>query len=73
MNLIVNQTKIWLDKGSEYYNRSIKSFFQNNNTEMYSLHTEEKSVVAERVIRTLKNKLYKYVTSVSKKMCILIT
>ena len=40
---------------------------------MYSLHTEEKSVVAEIVIRTLKNKLYKYVTSVSKKMCILIT
>ena len=73
MNLIENQTKIWLDKGSEYYNRSIKSFFQNNNTEMYSLHTEEKSVVAEIVIRTLKNKLYKYVTSVSKKMCILIT
>ena len=32
---------------------------------MYSIHNEGKSVVAERFIRTLKNKIYKYVTSVS--------
>ena len=38
---------------------------------MYSTHNEVKSVVAERYIRTLKNKIYKYVTSISK-MCILI-
>ena len=32
---------------------------------MYSIHIEEKSVVAKRLIRTLKNKIYKYITSVS--------
>ena len=32
---------------------------------MYSIHNEGKSVVAERFIRTLKNKIYKYITSVS--------
>ena len=29
---------------------------------MYALHNEEKSVIAERSIRTLKNKTYKYMT-----------
>ena len=33
---------------------------------MYSIHNEEKSVIAERFIRTLKNKIYKYMTAVSK-------
>ena len=37
---------------------------------MYSTHNEEKSVVAERFIRTLKNKVYKYMTSVSKNVYI---
>ena len=58
--------KIWVDKGSEFYNRSMKSFLQNNDTEMCSTHNEGKSVVAERFIRTLKNKIYKYMNSVSK-------
>ena len=35
---------------------------------MYSKHNEGNSVIAEIFIRTLKNKIYKYVTSVSKKM-----
>ena len=33
---------------------------------MYLIHNEGKSVVAERFIRTLKNKIYKYMTSISK-------
>ena len=33
---------------------------------MYSIHNEEKSVVAERFIRTSKSNIYKYMTSVSK-------
>ena len=37
---------------------------------MYSIHNEGKSVVAERFIRTLKNKIYKYMTSISKNVCI---
>ena len=38
--------------------------------EMYSTHNEGKSIVAERFIRTLKNKIYKYTTSVSKNVYI---
>ena len=57
--------KIWVDKRSEFYKRSIKSWLQDNNITMYSTHNEGNSVVAERFIRTLKNKIYKYMTSVS--------
>ena len=46
--------KVWADKGSEFYNRSMKSFLQNNDIEMYSAHNEGNSVIAERFIRTLK-------------------
>ena len=37
---------------------------------MYSTHNEEKSVDTERFIRTLKNKIYKYMTSILKNVCI---
>ena len=37
---------------------------------MYSTHNEGKSVVAEKFIRTIKNKIYKYMTSVSKNVYI---
>ena len=56
--------KIWVDKGSECYNRSIKSFLQNNNIEMYSMHSKGKSVFPERFTRTFKSKMYKYMTSI---------
>ena len=60
--------KVWVDKGSEFYNRSMKPWLQDNDIEMYSTHKKEgKYVVAERFIRTLKNKIYIYMTSVSKK------
>ena len=64
--------KIWVDKGSEFYNNSFKKWLQGNDIAMYSTHNERKSVLAERFIRTLKNKIYKRMTSISKKMCILI-
>ena len=37
---------------------------------MYSINNEEKSVFAERFIRTLRTKIYKYMTSVSKNVYI---
>ena len=49
-------SKIWVNKGSEFYNRSIKSWLKRNNIEMYS--TLWKSVVAERFLRTLKTKIF---------------
>ena len=51
--------KIWEDKGSKFYNRSMKSWLQDNDIDMYSINNEEKCVVAER-ISTLTNKIYKY-------------
>ena len=41
-----------------------------NDRDIYSIHNEGKSVVAERFIRTLKNKIYKYMTSISKNVYI---
>ena len=48
----------------------MRSFLQNNNMKMYSTHKEGKSVIAESFIRTFKNKIYKYMTSVSKNVYI---
>ena len=61
---------IWVDKGSEFYDRSIKLWLEKNSVEMYSTRNEGKSIVAERFSRILKNKIYKYMTSISKNMYI---
>ena len=50
--------KIWVYQGSEFYNNSFKKWLKDNNIEMYSTYNEGKSVVAERFIRTLKNKIF---------------
>ena len=55
-----------MDKGSVFYNRSMKSWLQDNRIIMYSRHNEGKFVVTERIIRTLNNEIDKYITSVSK-------
>ena len=60
----------WVDKGSEYYNNYFKKLLQGNDIVMYSTYNEGKSVVAEIFIRTLKDKIYKYMTSVSKNVYI---
>ena len=49
--------KIWTDQGSEFFNTHFKKWLKDNNIEMYSTHNEGKSVLAERFIRTLKNKI----------------
>ena len=46
--------KIWVDKCSELYSRSMKSWLQDNYIEMYSSYNEGKSVVAETFIKILK-------------------
>ena len=62
--------KIWLDKGSEFYNSSFKKWLKESDIEMYSTNNEGKSVITERFIRTLKNKIYEYMTSISKNVYI---
>ena len=49
--------KIWVDQGSEFYNNHFKQRLKDNEISMYSTYNEGKSVVAERFIRTLKNKI----------------
>ena len=58
--------KIWVDQGSEFYNNNLKKWLSDNNIIMYSTYNEGKSVVAERFVRTLKNKLYKHMTDTGK-------
>ena len=52
--------KIWIDKGSELCNRSMKPWLEKSKIKMNSTHNKEKSVVVvERFIRTLRSKIYK--------------
>ena len=51
--------KLWVDKGTEFYNKHVKALFPN----MYSTENEEKSSVVERWNRTMKEKMFKYFTA----------
>ena len=73
-NKIIKQSnrkpnKIWVDQGGEFYNNVFKKWLSDNDIIMYSTYNEGKSVVAERFIRTLKNKLYKHMTDTGKNVC----
>ena len=70
-NKIIKQSnrksnKRWVDQGREFYNNVFKNWLSDNDITMYSTYNEGKSVVAERFIRTLKNKLYKHMTATGK-------
>ena len=61
-NKIIKQSnrkpnKIWVGQGGEFYNNVFEKWLSDN---------EGKSVAAERFIRTLKNKLYKHMTTTGK-------
>ena len=62
----VNQTKYGLKQEVNFTKVLCKKWLKDNDIEMYSIHNEGISVVPERFIRTLKTKIYKYMTSVSK-------
>ena len=55
--------KMWVDKGNEFHGYK-KSWLEKSAIEMHSPHNEGKSVAAERFIRTLRNRIYKYMTSI---------
>ena len=70
-NKIIKQSnrkpnKIWVDQGGEFYNNIFEKWLSDNDINMFSAYNERKSVVAERFIRTLKNKLYKHMTATGK-------
>ena len=60
--------KIWVDQGSKFHNNLFKKFLKEFNIEMYSIYNEGKPVVAERFIKDLKNKIFKHMKAVSKKI-----
>ena len=65
------RSKIWVDKGREFYNRSVKSWLKDNDIEMHSTNNEEKTVVDERFIEPWKIK-YTNLWLQYQKVCILI-
>ena len=73
-NKIIKQSnrkpnKIWVDQGGEFYNNVFEKWLSDNDINIYSaykLFIQGKSVVAERFIRTLKNKLYKHMVATGK-------
>ena len=73
----VNLIKYWSIKEvnfktvlKKWLKNNFKKCLKDNNIEMYQIHNEGKSVVAERFIRTLETKIDKYMTSVSKNVYI---
>ena len=58
--------KIRVDRGSEFYNNCFKDFLKINNIEMYSTYNEVKSVVAERFLNKILNKIFKHMKAISK-------
>ena len=61
-----------VDKGSQLLMGSMKSWLLNkkNDIEMYSTNNKGESVIAERFIKTLKNKINKYIASISENVYI---
>ena len=57
MNQNANQIKYGLTKAANFYKRSMKLFLENIDIEIYLIHNKEKSVIAEKFTRTLKNKI----------------
>ena len=51
-------SKMWVDKGREFYNKDVQKLF-----ELFSTENEEKSCVIERFYRTIKKKIFKYLSA----------
>ena len=55
--------KLWVDHGREFYNSPMQKWLHDNDILMYLTHNEGKSVVAEKFIKKLKDKIYKTMTA----------
>ena len=67
---IENRIKYGLTKEANLTIIFLKKQLRDNDIEIYSIHNEGESVVPERFIRTLKSKIYKYMTSISESVYI---
>ena len=65
-NIIINDKRkpkyLWVDNGSEFYNKTFNDWLNKNDIKMYSTFNEGKAVIIERFNRTFKNKMYKQFT-----------
>ena len=56
-------SRLWTDKGTEFYHQQLKAVLTGNNVMLYSTENEETSSVIERWNRTTKNIMWKYFTA----------
>ena len=56
-------SRLFVDRGKEFYNRQLQRYLESKHIKTYSVYSQEtKSAIAERFIRTLTTRLYKYMT-----------
>ena len=55
----VKPKKIWTDSGGEFYNKTVENLFKTNDITLYSTSNEVKATIAERFVRTLREKIEK--------------
>ena len=55
--------KLWVDQGSEFYNKTFDTLLKKHSIEIYHTFNEGKAVIVERFNRTLKSIMYKYLTA----------
>lgn len=54
---------LWVDLGREFYNKHVKDWCKKHRVNLFSTFTGLKACMAERVIRTLKGRLFRYFRS----------
>ena len=52
--------KIITDQGTEFFNRHFKALLKDEDIELYNTYNETKASVVERLIRTLKTRMWRY-------------
>ena len=55
--------KLWVDRGTEFFKRTMDQWLKSNDVERYNTYNEGKAVVVERFNRTLKSRMWKYFTA----------
>ena len=58
LSLNGHPSRLWTDKGTEFYNQQLKAVLAANNVMLYSTENEEKSSIVQRWNRTMKNIMY---------------
>lgn len=55
-------SRLHTDRGAEFYNRPLLNYLKKKNIKLYSTFSDTKAAIAERAIRTLKHRIYRYMT-----------